>query len=136
MPEFLQPHGSAILALGWLGALYLAQLLAADVVGIRRGHTPGSPIAGGHDDLLFRAARAHANTTESIGAVILIAAFAMLRGGDPAWVSGGLWLFLACRVAHTLFYYLDWRLPRSAAFVTGVLALVALFLVGLRGPTG
>ena len=62
MTEALVPYQPAVLALGLFGFLYLAQLLVADVVGLSRRHTPGMPIDSGHDDLLFRAARAHANT--------------------------------------------------------------------------
>lgn len=134
MSESIQPYSSAIVALGLLGLLYVAQLLVADLIGIRRKHTPGTPVAGDHDDLLFRAVRAHANTTESIGAVVLIAGFAVLRGGDPAWVNGAVWLVLLSRAAHTLSYYLDLRRTRSIAFAAGIAALVALFVTGLRGP--
>ena len=133
MTEALQSYGSSVLALGLLGLLYVVQLLVADVSGILRKHTPGTPVVGDHDDFLFRASRAHANTTESIGAVILIAGFAVLRGGDPAWVNGAVWLVLLSRAAHTLFYYLDLRPARSVAFALGMVALVALFAVGLRG---
>ena len=134
MTEALQPYSSSVVALGLLGLLYVAQLVIADVSGILRKHTPGAPVVGSHDDFLFRAVRAHANTTESIGAVILIAGFAVLRGGDPAWVNGAVWLVLFCRAAHTLSYYLDLRPIRSVAFAVGIVALVALFSVGLQGP--
>ncbi len=134
MTEALQPYSSSVLALGVLGLLYVAQLAIADISGILRKHTPGTPVAGNHDDFLFRAVRAHANTTESIGAVILIAGFAILRGGDPAWVNGAVWLVLACRAAHTLSYYLDLRPLRTVAFAVGIVALVALFALGLQAP--
>ena len=87
MSELIAPYSSSVLALGLLGFLYLVQLLVADLVAIRRGHVPGTPVSGGHEDLLFRATRAHANTTESIGAVILLSAFAILVRADPAWVN-------------------------------------------------
>ena len=52
---------SAALA-GWvaLAALVLLQAVVSDVAAIRAKHTPGMPVAGGHDDFLFRAVRAHA----------------------------------------------------------------------------
>lgn len=132
MPEFLAPYDGAILALGLFGILYLGQLIAADVIGILAKHTPGTPVTGGHDDLLFRASRAHANTSESVGALILIAAFAILRGAEPAHVNGAVWFVLACRVGHTAAYYLDLRIVRSIVFALGLVGLVALFLAGLR----
>lgn len=132
MPEPFAAYDSAVLALGLLGLLYVVQLVVADVVGIRRRHTPGTPVAGGHEDLLFRVNRAHANTTESIGAVVLIAGFAMLRGGDAALVNGGAWTLLACRGVHTLAYYLDLRPLRSIAFGLGLVSLLVVFMAGLR----
>ncbi|MCG8592537.1 MAG: MAPEG family protein [Proteobacteria bacterium] len=130
MPETLLPYASSILALGLLGLLYLIQLGVADVVSVRRGHTPGTPIDGGHGDFLFRAARTHANTTESVGAVILVSGFAVLAGGEPAWVNGALWTYLGLRVAYTLAYYLDLRAIRSVAFGLGMLALLVVFGAG------
>ena len=133
MTEARQPYSSSIVALGLLGLLYVAQLLVADLIGILRRHTPGTPVVGNHDDFLFRATRAHANTTESIGAVILIAGFAVIRGGDPAWVNGAVWVVLLSRAAHTFSYYLDFRPVRSVAFAVGIAALFSLFARGLRG---
>ena len=132
MSDALAPYGSALLALGGIGLLQLLQLLVADVAGIRAGHTPGTPIPASHDDFLFRAARAHANSVESIGALILIAAFAIGRGADPSGVAICAWTLLGLRVAHGLAYYLDWRTPRSIAFALYAVALLALFVVGVR----
>lgn len=136
MLEPLAPYASALLALGLFGALHLSQLLVADVVAIRRGHTPGTPIEGGHDDFLFRAARAHANTNESVGAAILVSIFAIGVAGDPLWVGRLLWAFLGFRAVHMLAYYLDVRLLRSLAFGLGVGALLMVFGVGVRALVG
>ncbi len=132
MPEYFAPYQPAVLALGLFGFLYLVQLLVADVVGLTRRHIPGTPVDGGHDDFLFRATRAHANTTESVGAAILIAAFAITCGGSPALVNNGLWAFFALRVVHMLAYYLDVRILRSVAFALGSLALIVVFGAGVR----
>ena len=128
----MDAYAPSVLALGLFGLLYLVQLVVADVTGVRRRHVPGTPVSGAHDDFLFRATRAHANTTESVGAVILIAGFAILSGGAPAWVNGSLWTFLGCRVVHTLAYYLDLRAVRSIAFVLALFALGFLFVAGVR----
>jgi uncharacterized MAPEG superfamily protein len=108
------------------------QLLVADVIGIRRQHTPGTAVRDDHTDALFRATRAHANTTESIGALILIAGFAIAAGGDPAWVNGALWAFLLLRIVHAFAYYFDLRLLRSIAFAFGMGALFVPFGAGMR----
>lgn len=132
MLDALAAYEPALIALGAFGFLYLVQLLVADVIGIRSQHVPGTPVQGGHEDMLFRATRAHANTTESVGAVILLAAFAIGVGGDPAWVNGTLWTFFALRVVHMLAYYLDVRILRSVAFGLGMVTLLVLFGVGFR----
>jgi len=134
VPEALVPYHPAILALGGYGFLVLLQLLVADVTAISRRHTPGTAVEGGHEDFLFRATRAHANTSESVGAVILIAGFAIACGGAPALVNNGLWAFFAFRVVHMLAYYLDVRRLRSVAFALGMLALLVVLGAGVRTP--
>jgi uncharacterized MAPEG superfamily protein len=131
MSEALAPYSPAILACGIFGGLYLLQLLIVDVVAIRRRHVPGAPIATGHEDLLFRAARAHANTTESVGAFILVAAFAIGAQADARWVNILVWAFVGFRTLHMAAYYLDLRPLRSAAFALAVATLVALLGLGL-----
>lgn len=132
MLESIQPYSSGVLALGCYGALYIAQLLVADAVGIVRRHTPGTPIGGDHSDLLFRAARTHANTTEIVGAVILVAGFALLSGADPVWLNPTLWVLLGFRALHTFAYYANLRVMRSVAFGLGVATLLVVFALGLR----
>lgn len=119
------PLGAPLLA---LGGLHLVQLLVADVLGLRSGHTPGTPIEGGHDDPLFRAARAHANTAESLGVLFLFLGAAVLLGGDPVWLSRCLWAVVGLRLVYTLCYWSDWRRARSVSFA---LALVGIALVGI-----
>ena len=132
MPEALAPYHTAVVALGMLGFLYLVQLLVADVAGITRRHTPGMPVDAGHDDFLFRAVRAHANTSESIGAVILIAGFAIACAATPSAVNLGLSAFVVFRLIHMLAYYLDVRILRSVAFGLGVLSLITVFGAAVR----
>ena len=127
----LAAYRPAILSFGVMGALYLAQLLVADVIGIRRKHIPGTPVTAGHDDLHFRAVRAHANTTESIAAFILIGLFTIAMGATPTWVSALCWTFVGARAAHMTLYYLDVRAPRSVAFALALVALGLLFVLGL-----
>ena len=132
MAEALAPYETAVLILGGYGFLAMLQLLVADVVAIRAKHVPGTPVAGDHGDFLFRVTRAHANTIESIGAVILIAGFAIAIGADPDSVNRSLAAFLAFRVLHMAAYYLDIRILRSVAFALSVVALLTTFGAGIR----
>lgn len=131
MPEYLIAYQSTFLALGLLGLLSLIQLLIADVVGILRRHAPGTPVESDHANLLFRTHRAHANTNETLGAALLISAFAIARNGDPTLIQYTVWAFLGFRSLHMLAYYFDKRLARSGAFALSFLALLILFGVGV-----
>ncbi len=132
MSEWLAPYQSAIAALGGLGFFHVVQILVADVIALRRGHTPGTAAEGGHDDLLFRASRAHANTNESIAAVVLIAGFAIARGTAPGTVAFLCWAILGLRILHGACYWANWQAPRSISFALGIVALLALFGAGVR----
>jgi len=124
-------YSSSVLALGIFGLLYFIQLLVADVAGIRAKHVPGSPVEGGHEDFFFRAYRAHANTTESVGLFIVLTLFAIFAGGDPVWTSRVLWAFVLARSLHAVCYYLNIQMLRSVAFGLGLLALGSLFGIGI-----
>ncbi|MEM6703084.1 MAG: MAPEG family protein [Acidobacteriota bacterium] len=121
--EVYAPLGLPLFA---FGVLHLVQLLVADVVGLRSGHTPGTPVDGGHDDALFRASRAHANTAESLGVLLLFVVAGVLLGGSPLWMSRALWALVALRTLYTLCYWFDQRALRSIVFVLMLLALIAL----------
>lgn len=131
MLELLRPYGSSIAAWLVVGGAYLVQTLVADLAMVRAHHTPGTPVVGGHDDFLFRATRAHANTNESLAAFVVLSLAAMLLGASPAWTNGLTWGFALARVGHMLAYYADQRLLRSAAFSVGFACLVGLLVVGL-----
>jgi prostaglandin-E synthase 1 len=126
MPEFVAPYGPTLAAFAALGLLFLLQVLVLDVVSIRAGHTPGTPVAGGHDQLLFRATRAHANTIENLPVFLLLGVTAVLAGSNPWWVNSLTWSFVACRGAHMAAYYADLRTLRSASFGLGLLSLIGL----------
>jgi uncharacterized MAPEG superfamily protein len=126
MADFFVPYASTLTATAVLAGLFLAQILVADVAAIRAGHTPGTPVAGGHDDFLFRATRAHANTNENLPLFLLLMVSAVLGGASPSWVSGLTWGFVVSRAVHMAAYYADLRTLRSAAF-----GICLLFLIGL-----
>jgi uncharacterized MAPEG superfamily protein len=125
----LEPYGSALVAYLVLGIVFLVQIFMVDIASIRAGHTPGMAVTGGHDDFLFRAVRAHANTNENLAAFLILSLAAMLLGADPWWTNGLVGTFVAARAAHMLMYYLDLRMARSAAFALGLLCLVGLAIV-------
>ncbi len=129
--ESISNYSSSVLALGGFGLLYFAQLLILDVAGLRAKHEPGSVIDGGHDDFLFRANRAHANTTESVGILILFALFAILGGADPTWTARALWAYVVARSLHAICYYLNIKALRSVAFALSLAALGSLFGIGI-----
>jgi len=125
------PYGSSFAAWLIVGSAYLIQALVADLAAVRAHHTPGMPVASGHDDFLFRATRAHANTNESLTAFVVLSLAAMLLGASPWWANGLAWGFALARVGHMIAYYTNQRLLRGVAFSLGFGCLVGLVIVGL-----
>ncbi len=134
MQEWLLPYAPTVWALGIMGALMLLQLIVFDVAGIQAGHVPGATVTGGHESFLFRAARAHANTNESIAVFILLALFGILHNAAPWWLNACALVYVAARIAHMLSYYAGIGLLRSAAFVVAFLALVGMLISGVMAP--
>jgi uncharacterized MAPEG superfamily protein len=112
-----------------MAAVFFVQFVVADVAGIRAGHVPGMPVASGHDDFFFRAARAQANTNESLPLFVLLCVAAMMAGASPTWSSYAGWGFVAGRVGHMAAYYADLRTLRSVMFGVATLSLVILLVV-------
>lgn len=131
MPDSLVAYSPVAVAFLAMGVAYLVQALIADVAGIRAGHVPGTPVGGGHDDFLFRATRAQANTNENLGVFIVLTASAVALAASPSWTNALVWVFVAARVAHMLAYYADLRLLRSGAFTIGFAALVGLAAISI-----
>jgi uncharacterized MAPEG superfamily protein len=121
--------------LAWLlvGVLLLVQVLVADVVALRRRHTPGAPIEGGHDAFLWRADRAHRNTNETLGAFVLLTLAAIAVEAHPVAVNGLALAYATGRAAHMVCYWADLRIPRSVAWAASVLALAGLAIVAALG---
>ena len=131
MLELMLPYQGLLSASAVLAALMLAQLLIADVAGMRAKHVPGMPVTGGHGDFHFRATRAHANTNENLPVQVLLIVVAVLLAANPRWAAAAAWAFTAARAGHMAFYYFDLRLARSIAFGVGVAAQLALLVVCL-----
>jgi uncharacterized MAPEG superfamily protein len=129
MEEFWLRYASLAHAWLWLGIAVLAQVIVADVAGVRSRHVPGTPVTGGHDDFLFRATRAHANSNENLPLFLLAALAAAGLGASPAWTGYLAWIFTIARIAHMLCYYADLRAARSLAFGVGLAATVGLLAI-------
>lgn len=124
-----EPYASTLLAAAVAAVLLLAQLLVADVAGIRAGHAPGSPVAPDPGNFLFRAVRAHANTNESIAAFALLVVAGVLGGAAPSTLATASWCWVGARAVHMLAYWAGVALLRSAAFLVSFLALLGMTAV-------
>ena len=131
--ELLLPYKTTLLVAGLAGVLLFIQILIADLTAIKQKHTPGYPIAPNHQDFLFRAARAHANTNESIAIFCLFAFFAVLSSAEPALLNGSAVLYFAGRLGHMFAYYAQVSLVRSVAFGVSLAGLAGMFVAGLIG---
>lgn len=131
MPAVLEPYGPVFVSYLALGILFLAQALVADVAAIRAGHVPGTAVAGGHDDFVFRATRAQANTNENLGAFLVLSLAAVFLGAGSWWTNALAGTFVVSRLGHMLAYYSDQRPVRSAFFSLGLGCLVGLAVVGV-----
>ncbi len=128
--ELIQEYSHTVSALGGMALLLLVQLLIADIIGIRRRHTPGSPVAADHSNLLFRASRAVANTNESIAVFILAVLFCILSQASPAYTAYAAWGFVLSRAIYAVLYYGNLQTPRSVLFGVSILFIVALLILG------
>jgi uncharacterized MAPEG superfamily protein len=129
--EIATAYGPALLAFGVFGAAFLLQVLVADLAGISTGHVPGTSLKEeSHDQFVFRATRALANTNETVAAFVVLALLGMLAGASPAWVNGLTWTYVLARVGHMAAYYADLRPVRSVFFGIAVMALIGLLVVG------
>lgn len=131
MSEILQSYLLTIWSLLAVGGLLLVQLLVADVVGLTRGHVPGSTLTSSHDDFHFRATRAHANTNESIASFVLLVLASVALGGSPLWINSLSAVYCLSRLAHMLFYWCGLTSLRSLSFIASLGALFGLVLVGV-----
>ncbi|WP_223787121.1 MAPEG family protein [Marinicella meishanensis] len=131
MSEILLSYPTAVLVLGMTAALSLFQLLLFDAMAIKLKHPPGYPIESSHKNLLFRLSRAHANTNETMGVMILLFLFAVLSAADPLWVNRLMLAYLVTRVLHMVCYYLAWSTARAVMFSLSIVSLLGLLVVGM-----
>ena len=129
--EPLAPYMPTAWAMGLTGFLILVQIVVADIASIKSGHKPGIPIPPDTSTFLFRAARAHANTNESVAIFVLLAISGMLLSAPSTWLNYSAWAYVACRGAHMIAYYLNRSLIRSLAFGASLVALSVMLIASL-----
>jgi len=131
MFENLTPYLLTVWCLLAVGGLVLVQLLVADVIGLTRGHVPGEQVTSSHENIHFRATRAHANTNESVAAFVLLVLACVAFGAGPGWTNGLSATYCVARVAHMLFYWAGISAARSVSFIVSLAALFGLLFAGL-----
>lgn len=129
MPLAYTEYFPTITALVAAAGLVLIQLIIADLSAIQAKHKAGTPIPPDFSRFYFRAARAHANTNESISVFIALALAGVFMTAAAAWINALSLAYIACRIAHMLSYYLNNKLARSTAFGLSLLVLLAMFVV-------
>lgn len=132
MPS-LASYQSTLIVMAAAALLLVVQLIVADLTAIKRRHKSGYPIPADSSQFLFRAARAHANTNESIAAFALLAITGILVAANPPWLNALAMLWLGARVVHMLAYYLNRKPLRSLAFAFSLLALLGMFAAVVLG---
>ncbi len=116
-----------------LAVLLLTQVLVADVASVRAKHVPGTPVEASHDNFLFRASRAVANTNETIAIYIVVVLFCLFSGASADYTAYFSWGYVVARTAYAACYYFNLKLLRSVCFAISLLSLSALLILGLMG---
>ena len=129
----LEPYSLSVAALGYVAALLLTQLLVADVLGVMKKHTPGTPVEPSHSNPLFRVSRTVGNTNESIAVFVCALLFCFFAAADPGHTAIAAWTFAISRTLYAGFYYGNLQAPRSLSFALSLMALAGLIVIGVRG---
>mgnify|MGYP000294822474 CR=1 FL=1 len=129
--ELFEPYKITFLVAGLAGLMLFIQIIIADVAAIKAHHTPGYPIKPDHANFLFRAARAHENTNESIAIFALFILFGVFSASDALYLNTFSLIYLVSRVAHMCFYYGNFKLARSISFALSLIGLIGMFITGL-----
>lgn len=113
------------------GLLIWLQLIIADLAAIKAAHPPGKPIEPNPKTFVFRAARAHANSNESVACFILFIVTGIFAHADSLWLNCFAWLYITSRVSHMTCYYLQQSILRSISFGLSLVALLGLLLIDI-----
>jgi len=129
--ELLEQYQISILVIGVTGLLFLIQLLIADVVSIKKGHTPGTIVEQSHENFLFRSSRVFANSNETVSIFIIFMMFAFLSSANATWVNASALVYFVGRLGHMTFYYANLKSLRSVSFGVCILGVFSIFISGL-----
>ena len=129
--ELFDPYRITILLLGLTGLMMLVQILIADIAAIKQQHTPGYPVNPDHNNFLFRASRAQANTNESVAVFVLFALFGVFTASNALYLNAFSVIYFVSRIAHMSFYYGNLKLARSISFPLSLVGLIGMFITGL-----
>lgn len=119
-------YQTTVWVFGLTAALFLVQFIIYDIAALKAKHTPGHQVKEDHGIFLFRAHRAMANSNETLALFILNSLFAILSQANADWVNACAIGYLAGRVGHMVFYYLNLSILRSLAFVVSFLAMLVM----------
>ena len=128
--ETLGQYTLLIAATGLMALLLLVQVLVVDVLGLRAGHRPGSPVEANHEDALFRATRTVANANESIAVFVLAVLFCVFSGASPEYSGYAAMAYVVARALYAICYYSNQQIPRSIVFGVSLACLAALIATG------
>ena len=129
----VQYYPGTVVAWTFMALLLLAQVLVADVTGLRRKKPPGAEVEGDHDDFLWRAERAFMNTNETLGAFVLLTLAAVGVAAELLPVNACALGFVVARAGHMACYWADLKRLRSACWIAGTVALFGLALIAFIG---
>lgn len=125
--ELLEPYSLTLICMALAGLLLLAQLIIADIAAIKAKHTAGYPIQADRSKFIFRSARAHANTNESISIFVIFSITGILLQANPQWLGLMSSIYIVGRIVHMTAYYADKKTIRSMAFGISLAALLWMF---------
>ncbi|GEM_PF-566744 len=126
LTEWVQPYSITLVVLTTLAALMFIQVLVADVAMIRSKHLPGHPVKADHNNFLFRATRAQANTSETVLIYVICALLCMVLSVKPGYANAFSVVYIVGRLGHMLCYYFDFRAFRSLSFAVSMLGIASM----------
>nr|WP_321461412.1 MAPEG family protein [uncultured Cohaesibacter sp.] len=132
------PYGSSFLALYLLLVMVFVQALVASVAHrAQKSYVPGIVDEKlGPESFVFRSHRTFMNSLENVPFMIALVLLAVFTGFDAWWLALLSWVYVLCRLAHMVIYYLmaTRKNPslRSYFYLLALLAqLVLMVMLGI-----
>jgi uncharacterized MAPEG superfamily protein len=131
--ESFAAYGHTLVAIAGVALVQLVLSPVSALAKWREGVVPGASPAPDYASRTYRAHRAYANLTESMGLFVGLCVAAMLAGVAPFWVNLLASVYLVARLVMAVVHVKGWGKPdigpRSFAYVTGNLMCVGLALM-------